>query len=269
MNALRAVKLFRVLFILGGFILIGTVGIGRLVYDEIALELRVRHQFGRGWEAQYEALHGSLGRAHLRVGLGVFGVISVSALTVWLCRLLSEGPGTSKRKPQRFRAGLERKAGFQKRALPRVYFGLATALLGTCMVGLRFRIFPDVAVQQGLGVLLFAAGDAAVMSGCFYWLKAKQQNEALVVIGVLPLAPLLIPFVRLLLITHVGLLFLAMPMMAAILVVVVFALPDRGARRFDNWSHQQLGQERNPQGRSSLLVQSRSGQEPNRLRESE
>jgi hypothetical protein len=42
----------------------------------------------------------------------------------------------------------------------------------------------------------FLAGYSGVIAGCSYWLKAKQCNEAIVVIGLMPLALLFIPFQR-------------------------------------------------------------------------
>jgi hypothetical protein len=78
-----------------------------------------------------------------------------------------------------------------------------------------------------LGVFIFLGGYGSVIIGCSYWLKAKQWPEAIVFIGLLPLAIPFIPFVRLILLAAPRIIPVAMVMMPLILIVVVCLLPDK------------------------------------------
>jgi len=116
---------------------------------------------------------------------------------------------------------------YRRNALLGIYFGLPGIFLGALFVIFRWGIFSDHANEVVLGMFVFLAGYAGIIAGCGYWLKAKEWNEAVVIIGLLPLGILFIPFVRLLLFADPLLLPVGMFMMALILIVVVFALPDK------------------------------------------
>ena len=122
---------------------------------------------------------------------------------------------------------LERIIIYRRNALLGIYFGLPGMFLGALFVIFRWGIFLDHANEAVLGMFVFLAGYAGIITGCAYWLKAKQWNEALVIIGLMPLAILFVPFVRLLLFADPMVLPVGMFMMSLILIVVVFALPDR------------------------------------------
>jgi hypothetical protein len=134
---------------------------------------------------------------------------------------------------------LERTITFRRKALVGNCFGLAGILLGAFLVVFRCGIFLDHANEVVLGLFVFFAGYAGIITGCAYWLKAKQWNEAIVVIGLAPLAIAFVPFVRLLLFANLDLLPVGMFMTSLILVVVVFALPDKSGvgRRTHSRSH--------------------------------
>jgi hypothetical protein len=141
-----------------------------------------------------------------------------------------------------------------------IYFGLPGLFLGALFAIFRWGIFRDHANEVVLGMFVFLGGYAGIIVGCAYWLKAKEWNEALVMIGLLPLAiqcgVLFIPFVRLVLFADPLLLFVGMFMMALILIVVVFALPDKsGVGR--SMSHRQWGRSsRRPGNGESVLSRS-------------
>jgi len=116
---------------------------------------------------------------------------------------------------------------YRRNALLGIYFGLPGIFLGALFVIFRWGIFSDHANEVVLGMFVFLAGYAGIIAGCGYWLKAKEWNEAVVIIGLLPLGILFIPFVRLLLFAEPLLLPVGMFMMSLILIVVVFALPDK------------------------------------------
>ena len=116
---------------------------------------------------------------------------------------------------------------WRRKAVVGVYFGLAGIIAGVLLVIFRAGLSSDHANEVVLGVFVFLAGYAGLIAGCSFWLKAKQQNDAIVFIGLVPLAIPLIPFVRLILLAAPALVLCAMVMMPLILLVVVAALPDR------------------------------------------
>jgi hypothetical protein len=125
------------------------------------------------------------------------------------------------------RSNLERIIGYRRNAILGIVFGVAGIALGVCLVIFYFGIFSDHTNEVVLGIFVFLCGYCAVLAGCWWWLKAKACNEALVFIGLMPLAIVFIPFVRLILLAAPGMLPVGMVMMPLILVVVVLVLPDK------------------------------------------
>jgi succinate-acetate transporter protein len=78
-----------------------------------------------------------------------------------------------------------------------------------------------------LGLVVFVAGYAAVMAGCWSWVKAKAIDDAIMLIGFGPFLILFIPFVRLLFIAAPQLIAVGMIMMPAILVSIIAVLPSQ------------------------------------------
>lgn len=76
-------------------------------------------------------------------------------------------------------------------------------------------------------IFVFLPSYAAVIYGCGYWVKAKNWHEAVVFIGLMPLAVLCIKWVRLIYVAVPMLLPVSMVMMPLILLVVVAVLPDK------------------------------------------
>lgn len=76
-------------------------------------------------------------------------------------------------------------------------------------------------------VLVFFAGYCGVMAGCWQWTRAKGIDDAILLVGLAPIAILCIPFVRLILFAAPGLLVLAMILMPLILVGIIAVLPSQ------------------------------------------
>jgi hypothetical protein len=90
-------------------------------------------------------------------------------------------------------------------------------------------MFDDHANEVVMGIFVFLAGYVGVLAGCVWWLQAKHYNEAIVVIGLMPLGILLVPFVRLILLAVPSIVPIGMVMMPLILIVIVAVLPDRSS----------------------------------------
>lgn len=213
---------------LGFMILTGAVVIGFNVWIQISRELTYRNRFGGGWREEFEKDFYSVAAAHTRVALGVFGLLAIGVLLVWLYRGLKrpDGHGRKRRHSHESGSPLERVMRHRRRAVVGVYFGVIGILVGVFLSLVRVGLFADHANEVVVGIFVFLGGFCGVMIGCSAWLKAKGWNEAIVFIGVMPLAVLFVPFVRIIVLTT-GILPVAMVLMPLSLVVVVFVLPDR------------------------------------------
>ncbi len=76
------------------------------------------------------------------------------------------------------------------------------------------------------GLFVFVPSYAAIIYGCSWWVSAKNWHEAVVFIGLCPLAPLVIPYVHIFYLAT-GVLPLLMVLMPVLLIGVVAALPDK------------------------------------------
>jgi len=224
---------FRVLQIFAGIGLVifcGVVACVWFICSEISTENDFRQRYGPEWRTEYERVHGSLTEARAKSVMCGVGLVAISSVTVWLWRSLrGSRSGVVARRKHRHspKSSLERIFIYRRNALLGIYFGLPVMFLGALLVIFRWGIFLDHSNEAVLGMFVFLAGYVGIIAGCGYWLKAKQWNEAIVSIGLMPLGILLIPFVRLLLFADPLLLPVGMFMMSLILIVVVFALPDR------------------------------------------
>src|SRR5262249_23830819 len=92
---------------------------------------------------------------------------------------------TGSRRGHRYshRSHLERIIIYRRNALLGIYFGLPGLFLGALFAIFRWGIFRDHANEVVLGMFVFLGGYVGIIVGCAYWLKAKQWNEALVIIG--------------------------------------------------------------------------------------
>jgi hypothetical protein len=152
---------------------------------------------------------------------------------------------------------LEQIIVFRRNALLGIYFGVPGIFLGALFVIFRWGIFLDHSNEVILGMFVFLLGYVGIITGCAYWLKAKQWNEALVIIGLLPFGILFVPFVRLLLFAEPLLLPIGMFMMSLILIVVTFTLPDKsGVSRSMNHRRHRSRRSAQPDSLSSVTDES-------------
>jgi hypothetical protein len=190
------------------------------VYREIAREASCRSQWGNGWEAEYEKEYGSLTDARSKIAVSALGLTAICCLVVKAGREVQSG--NRSRPPHRGTAqhGEERELSRRER----VYRLRRKALLWI-LLGLG-GLFAGVAVVL-LGLVIFVSGYAGVITGCSWWLKANGWNDAVVFIGLWPLAVFFIPFLRLIFIAEPLILAAALFFMALILIAVIFNLADR------------------------------------------
>jgi len=228
---------FRTLQMIAGVALLIFCGLGICIWficSEIFTEKEFRQRYGAEWRTEYENVHGSLAQARAKSVMCGVGFVALSGISTWLWRNLRGNPSATpsrRRHRHSHKSHLERIIMYRRNALLGIYFGLPGLFLGVLFAIFRWGIFRDHANEVVLGMFVFLGGYAGIIVGCAYWLKAKQLNEALVIIGLLPLAiecgVLFIPFVRLFLFADPLLLFVGMFMMSLILIVVVFTLPDK------------------------------------------
>jgi hypothetical protein len=250
---------FKALQMCAGLALMICAGLVTCVWcicSEVSTERDFKARYGAAWRTEYESVHGSLSEARAKSVMCGVGLLAISGVTAWLWRILrgSRSTGASRKRPRHSRTShLERIMIYRRNALLGVYFGLPGIFLGALFVIFRWGIFSDHANEVVLGMFVFLAGYAGIIVGCAYWLKAKEWNEAVLIIGLAPLAIPFIPFVRLLLFATRQLLPVGMFMMPLILIVVVFALPDKsGVGR--SMRHRHLSRSsRRPQHEDSIL----------------
>jgi len=247
---LRSLKM---IFFLGLFVLVGLLICGFSIYHQFLRESNYRGRFGAGWRAEYERDFGSLTIAHVKVAVTAVGMVTICGLLTWLYKILrSPSHSTSrhgtraKSGTRRFRSRLDRINWCRRNAVLGIYFGLIGIISGAFLAIFRLGIFPDRGDEVVLGMFVFIGGYLGVITGCWYWFKAKEWNEAIVFIGLMPLAILFIPFVRLILLAAPAILPAGMVMMPLILIVVVFVLPDKSgaSRRKPGWDSDRSGRRR-------------------------
>ena len=244
----------RFLIFLGGLVVAALVGLSIFIYNQISREVIYRRQFGDNWEAEYEKYFGPVSQAHVKIGLCVFGIAAVIALAIWIYRLTQSDPykSGSKRKHRhhRYESSTGRIVRFRRNALIGIYFGLAGILSGIALVLFYWGIFADHSNEVALGICVFIAGYVGVISGCWWWLKAKAWNEGVVLIGLAPLAILFVPFVRLIYVASPLILPAGMVMMPLVLLVVVFVLPDKSGTPRRRMSWRRIDPDERHRGRS-------------------
>lgn len=224
------------LMAIGGIVFIGILALVGNIYRGISNIGRYRHQFGAAWVLEYEKDFERLNTTYTRMTVCAAGVILIALLSVWLFLVISgkKGSRSARRRrtvSHRLGSNLERNIIYRRKALVRIYFGLGGIVSAVALAILPLSIFSDFSNQRSLGIGIFVCGYAGVISGCSYWLKAKCWTDGVLFIGLMPLAILLIPYVRLVFVGAPLLLPVSMVMMAIILIVVVAVLPDRSGVR--------------------------------------
>jgi hypothetical protein len=241
MNGYGFFAVMRYLLLLAGVILFGVAVSIAAVWSEIAREISYHRKFGDQWKAEYEDVYGSLSEGRTRMVIGFVAFVALVSVTIWLYRILRKDSHAPSRRRSKHRHGgssLEWSVRCRRNALLGIYFGVPGIIASVVMEMIPLGIVRHFSDQQVLGIFVFVFGYIAVISGCWWWLKAKGWNEVIVFIGIAPLVILFIPFVRLIFLSAPALLLVAMVMMPLILVVVVLTLPDKSGnrRQRSSWS---------------------------------
>ena len=234
MTGYRFFKAIQLVFMLGVIVLAGIVVCLNAAYSEISREIKYHDRLGPGWQLEYEKNFGSLSDTRMKAVVAILGAVAIASLAAWLYRVVTQPAYATgsvgrrkKSRGHRFHSSLERTTHYWHKARWRIWFGIAYILSGACFAIFRWGIFSDHSNEILLGFVMFLCGYCAVISGCSWWLKAKAWNGAVVFIGMMPLALLFVPYVRLIFVAAPMLLPVMMIMMPLILVVVVLVLPDK------------------------------------------
>jgi len=121
---------------------------------------------------------------------------------------------------------ISRVVRYRRNALVANVLGVAGVLLSLFFVFVRTGLFEDHQNDQVVGIFIFVPSYIAILYGCWWWVKAKNWPDVIIFIGLMPLAPLVIRYVRILYIQS-GLLPLMMVLMPILLIGVVAVLPDK------------------------------------------
>jgi hypothetical protein len=180
------------------------------------------------------------GGSHLAKAKGYSNAILVWGIFCWLSQpillavllfaLPDKNPTTSgrmqKKKPGHDESQIARIVRYRRNALVANVFGVFGVLLALVFVFIPLGIFQSWDNAKVAGIFVFLPSYAAIIYGCWWWVRAKFWHDAVVFIGLCPLAPLLIPYVRILYLAT-GILPLMMVLMPILLIGVVAALPDK------------------------------------------
>jgi len=106
-----------------------------------------------------------------------------------------------------------------------LYLGHPIMFLGVIASVFHFRVFSD-STETAIGLFMILASYGVVILGCSWWLRAKGWDQAVLLIGLLPMLSVLIPGLRLA-VRNPIILWGSMVFMSMLLAVVIFSLPDR------------------------------------------
>jgi len=115
---------------------------------------------------------------------------------------------------------------YRRNALVANALGVVGILLALFLIFVPLGLFASRDNRYLAGLLIFIPSYVTVMYGCWWWVKAKNWPDAVIFIGLMPLFPLLIPYVRILYLAA-GVLPLMMVIMPILMVGVVAVLPDK------------------------------------------
>jgi Na+/melibiose symporter-like transporter len=224
---------FRSLYIIVGLGLTGIMSVlafAVFAINTVVTELKYRNRFGPDWQGQFEDDIGPVAEQRLKGAACLIGAVAIAWILIWLYRAVrrphAQGRPRRHKNRDRLASPVERIVRHRRKALVCVYFGIIGIAAALVLSLFRVGFFEDHANEVVLGIFIFAGAFCSVIAGCSAWLKAKGWNEAIAFIGVMPLAVLFVPFVRIIVLAS-GILPVAMVMMPIILVVVVLVLPDK------------------------------------------
>jgi hypothetical protein len=165
------------------------------------------------------------------LGWGIFCWLSQPILlAVLLFALPDKCPSPSdrvrKKKPGHNESNIARIVRYRRNALVANGLGVAGVLVALIFMFIPIGLFQSWDNAKVAGIFVFIPSYAAIIYGCWWWVRAKNWHDAVVFIGLCPLAPLAIPYVRILYLMT-GVLPLMMVVMPMLLIGVVAALPDK------------------------------------------
>ncbi|MGB8371034.1 MAG: hypothetical protein ACLPYZ_06535 [Limisphaerales bacterium] len=125
---------------------------------------------------------------------------------------------------------------YRRNALVANGLGIAGVLLALVLVFIPLGLFQSWDNAKVAGILVFLPSYAAIIYGCWWWVKAKNWPDAVVFIGLMPLAVLMVPYVRLIYRVTPLLLPAGMVLMPIILLGIIAVLPDKsGMPKRKHW----------------------------------
>ena len=200
--------------------------------------------------AQYVAFF--WGCSHLAKAKGysnaiiLFGILCPVVQLIILALLLFALPDKYSRSPSPVRkkkhhcneSPIARIVRYRRNALVGNVFGVIGIFMALVLIFVPMGLFASRDSMYLTALAVFIPSYIAVISGCWWWVKAKNWHEAVVFIGLMPLGVLCIRYVRLIYIA-IPLLFPAtMVLMPILLVGVVAVLPDKsGMPKRKRWDH--------------------------------
>jgi hypothetical protein len=163
---------------------------------------------------------------------GVFGppaqlVILAVLLFALPDRFQEPSQSRHRRRDHRHESLIERTVRYRRNAFAGNVFGLAGILVSLLLFFIRLPLAQTADGRHVLALCFFVPSYASVLFGCSAWLKAKCWSDAVLLIGLLPLAILFVPFVRLIYQAAPMLLPMGMVFMPVIMIGVIAALPDK------------------------------------------
>jgi len=205
-------------------------GPGSLIYRKIATLLRFQRDYGENWRTEFQRTFGPVSQSYIRIGVLAVGLVACIGLAFWILKLLKTDPasllGSTKRhflRHQRYASTPQDGAAFRRKGLVKICFGLPATLAPAFLEFLKPWLFKDGSNEMLLDLFLIIAGYTLVISGCSWSLRAKGWDNAILLIGFVPLVVSFIPFVDLIF-EYVLFMWVLTPL---VLVTVVFILPDR------------------------------------------
>lgn len=182
--------------------------------------------FGYFWGGAHLAKGKGYNTGMLLPGIFLFPQLIIVALLLFAlpdkCARHSGGSRTSDRNE----SPIARNVRYRRNALVANSLGVAGIVVALALILIHTGLFQSQDNARVAGIFVFLAGYSAVIYGCWSWVRAKGWDDAVILIGLSPLVPLLIRYVRVLYLAS-GLLPLMMVLMPVLMIGVVAVLPDK------------------------------------------
>lgn len=177
-------------------------------------------------------------------GMILLGICWLGQLIIWVLLLFAlpdklahrrSGSSDQQRRRGEPESLIARVVRYRRNAFVANIFGATGILIALAIFFLPLGLFEQRDNARVVALLTFLPSYAAVIYGCYWWVRAKHWHEGVVFIGLMPFAPVVVPFVRLIYF-KTALFPLGMVIMPLILIGVVAVLPDKsGMPRRKRW----------------------------------